>query len=70
MADKQARAEPPDRQRIERVDQVWLQEQEWEYRKGYDSLSGPPPEGSALTPEQAAGIAALPPSDQSSQDEK
>jgi hypothetical protein len=46
--------------------------QDGESRKGYDLLSGPPPKGSLLSPDQAAGIATAdvapsPPSDQSGQ---
>jgi hypothetical protein len=57
----------PQSERVtDRIDRI----RESEYRKGYDSMDGPLPEGSALTPEQAAGIAPAPPSDQSSQDDQ
>jgi len=41
--------------------------QEGEFRKGYDLVSGSPPMGSSLTPDQAAGIAPIPPNDQTGQ---
>jgi hypothetical protein len=53
----------PQSERVaDRIDRL----QENKFRKGWDSMGGPLPEASALTPEQAAGIAPIPPSDQSS----
>ncbi len=75
MADDRTAPEP-ERQTTERPAPEQVERQttnktlENEYRRGYDTIAGPLPEGSALTPDQAAGIAPAPATDQSSQDEQ